>query len=89
MSEDAYPELSEKKEYIFNKIDKEEESFNKTIDTGLAILKDYIDETKAAGEKVLSGDSSSMTPMDSLLISQRRSSRRRGSRLMRTDSPSA
>ena len=56
MSEDAYPELSEKKEYIFNKIDKEEESFNKTIDTGLAILKDYIDETKAAGEKVLSGD---------------------------------
>lgn len=56
VSEDAYPELSEKKEYIFNKIDKEEESFNKTIDTGLAILKDYIDETKAAGEKVLSGD---------------------------------
>ena len=56
VSEDAYPELCEKKEYIFNKIDKEEESFNKTIDTGLAILKDYIEETKAAGEKVLSGD---------------------------------
>lgn len=56
VSQDAYPELGEKKEYIFNKIDKEEESFNKTIDTGLAILKDYIDETKAEGAKVLSGD---------------------------------
>ncbi len=56
VSKDAYPELGEKKEYIFNKIDKEEDSFNKTIDTGLAILKDYIDEVKASGNSVLSGD---------------------------------
>ncbi len=56
VSKDAYPELGEKKEYIFNKIDKEEDSFNKTIDTGLAILKDYIAELKEKGESVLSGD---------------------------------
>ena len=91
VSEDAYPELSEKKEYIFNKIDKEEESFNKTIDTGLAILKDYIERLRLQVRRFsqVTRRSSSMTPMDSLLISQRRSSRRRGSRLMRTDSPSA
>lgn len=56
VSKDAYPELGEKKEYIFNKIDKEEDSFNKTIDTGLAILKDYITELKAEGKNILSGD---------------------------------
>ncbi len=56
VSKDAYPELGEKKEYIFNKIDKEEDSFNKTIDTGLAILKDYITELKTTGKNVLSGD---------------------------------
>ena len=56
VSKDAYPELAEKKEYIFNKIDKEEESFNKTIDTGLAILKDYIAEVKGNGNDILSGE---------------------------------
>ncbi|MGN0435500.1 MAG: alanine--tRNA ligase [Wujia sp.] len=56
VSKDAYPELGEKKEYIFNKIDKEEESFNKTIDTGLAILKDYIAEIKESGSDILSGE---------------------------------
>jgi alanyl-tRNA synthetase len=56
VSKDAYPELGDKKEYIFNKIDKEEESFNRTIDTGLSILKDYIDEIKNSGAKELSGD---------------------------------
>ena len=56
VSQDAYPELGEKKEYIFNKIKKEEESFNKTIDTGLAILKKYTEELKAAGKTVLNGE---------------------------------
>ncbi len=56
VSKDAYPELAEKKEYIFNKIDKEEDSFNKTIDTGLAILKDYIAELQEEGGNTLSGD---------------------------------
>ncbi|MBO5260921.1 MAG: alanine--tRNA ligase [Coprococcus sp.] len=56
VSKDAYPELGEKKEYIFNKIDKEEDSFNKTIDTGLAILKDFILDIKAEGKTCLSGD---------------------------------
>ena len=37
-SKDGYPELEEKKEFIFNVIAKEEEQFNKTIDQGLGIL---------------------------------------------------
>ena len=37
-SKDGYPELEEKKEFIFNVIAKEEEQFNKTIDQGLSIL---------------------------------------------------
>ena len=56
VSKDAYPELGEKKEYIFNKIDKEEDSFNKTIDTGLAILKDYISEIKNENGTELNGE---------------------------------
>ena len=41
-SKDAYPELSEKSEHIFATLNKEEESFNKTIDQGLSML-DTID----------------------------------------------
>lgn len=56
VSKDAYPELEEKKEYIFNKISKEEDSFNRTIDTGLSILNKYTDELHAEKNTVLSGD---------------------------------
>lgn len=55
-SKDGYPELEEKKEFIFNVLTNEENQFNKTIDQGLRILSDMEDEMKAAGEKVLSGD---------------------------------
>ena len=55
-SKDAYPELSEKSEHIFATLNKEEESFNKTIDQGLAILGTFIDEIKAAGKTELSGE---------------------------------
>ena len=55
-SKDGYPELEEKKEFIFKVINNEEEQFNKTIDQGLAILSKMMEETKAAGVSVLSGE---------------------------------
>lgn len=55
-SKDGYPELEEKKEFIFKVITKEENQFNKTIDQGLSILADMEEEMKANGETVLSGE---------------------------------
>ncbi|MCF2683766.1 alanine--tRNA ligase [Faecalicatena contorta] len=55
-SKDGYPELEEKKEFIFKVIAKEEEQFNKTIDQGLSILSDLEAEMAKKGETVLSGD---------------------------------
>ena len=55
-SKDGYPELEEKKEFIFKVITNEEDQFNKTIDQGLAILEDMKKEMEAAGTKVLSGE---------------------------------
>ncbi len=49
-SKDGYPELEEKKEFIFNVIAKEEANFNKTIDQGLAILADMEAEMEKKGE---------------------------------------
>ncbi len=53
---DGYPELDEKKDFIFKVLTQEEEKFNRTIDQGLAILSDMEDKMQAAGEKVLSGE---------------------------------
>lgn len=55
-SKDGYPELEEKKDFIFNVIAKEEAQFNKTIDQGLTILAEMEAEMKKNGEKVLSGE---------------------------------
>ena len=55
-SKDGYPELEEKKEFIFKVLTNEENQFNKTIDQGLRILGEMEDEMKAAGEKTLSGE---------------------------------
>jgi len=55
-SAQGYPELAEKRDYIKKIIRIEEERFAKTIDNGLAILNDYIKETKENSEKTLSGD---------------------------------
>ena len=49
----AYPQLTEKKDYILKIIAIEEENFNKTIDSGLRLLEDMISGTDG---KVLSGD---------------------------------
>ncbi len=50
-SKDGYPELEEKKEFIFKVLTQEEEKFNKTIDQGLAILSDLMEEMKKNGKK--------------------------------------
>ena len=53
---DGYPELEEKKEYIFKTLTAEEEQFNKTIDKGLEILAGMEEKLVAAGLKELSGE---------------------------------
>ncbi len=55
-SQSAYPELKEKFEYIEKVIKTEEERFAETIDQGLSILNEYMDELRANGKKVLSGE---------------------------------
>ena len=55
-SKAGYPELEEKKEFIFKVLTNEENQFNKTIDQGLSILAQLEEEMKAAGEKTLSGE---------------------------------
>jgi len=55
-SKDGYPELEEKKEFIFKVLTQEEEKFDKTIDQGLSILSEMQEQMAAAGEKILSGE---------------------------------
>ena len=55
-AKDGYPELDEKKDFIFNVLTKEEEQFSKTIDQGLHILEEMEAEMKAAGSTQLSGE---------------------------------
>ena len=56
MSKDAYPELADKQEHIFATLNKEEENFNRTIDQGLSILGNFVDEIKKSGSNKLSGE---------------------------------
>lgn len=56
VSKEAYPELEEKKDYLYKIITIEEDRFNETIDQGLNILKGYIDELKANNITELSGE---------------------------------
>ena len=55
-SKDGYPELEEKKDFIYNVIIQEEGKFNKTIDQGLAILADLEESMKEKGVKELDGE---------------------------------
>ena len=57
-SGEAYPELVDKQEYIFKILSIEENSFYKTIDNGMEILKQDMEEMKAAGQTVMSGEKS-------------------------------
>ena len=54
-SKDGYPELDEKKEFIFNVLNQEETKFNKTIDQGLSILASMEEDMAVKGVKTLSG----------------------------------
>ncbi|MCR4943208.1 MAG: alanine--tRNA ligase [Clostridium sp.] len=51
----AYPELVEKQDYIKKMVSLEEERFNETIDSGINILSEYIDELKKENKTVLDG----------------------------------
>ena len=59
-SKDGYPELEEKKDFIFKVLAQEEEKFSKTIDQGLSILSGLETEMAAAGEKILIGTNAFM-----------------------------
>lgn len=52
----AYPELVEKKDYIQKIIRIEEEQFAKTLDKGVSILDDYIEDLKSQGKSELDGE---------------------------------
>ncbi|HBA32035.1 MAG TPA: alanine--tRNA ligase, partial [Parabacteroides goldsteinii] len=52
---DAYPELVVQKTLIEKVIKEEEESFLRTLETGIRLLDKKIEETKAAGKTVISG----------------------------------
>ena len=54
-SRDGYPELEEKKEFIFNVLKQEESKFNKTIDQGLSILNEMAEAVEKEGKKQLGG----------------------------------
>ena len=52
---DAYPELIAQKTLIEKVIKEEEESFLRTLETGIRLLDKKMEETKAAGKNTLSG----------------------------------
>ena len=54
-NESAYPELVDKQEYILKVISLEEDRFNATVDSGLAILSGIVDSLKAEGKSEISG----------------------------------
>jgi alanyl-tRNA synthetase len=55
-SKDGYPELEEKKDYILKLLGIEEEKFNKTIDQGLSILQDMINDLENNKKNILAGE---------------------------------
>ncbi|MCC8067257.1 MAG: alanine--tRNA ligase, partial [Clostridiales bacterium] len=54
-SKDGYPELEEKKEFIFKVLSQEEEKFSRTIDQGLSILGDMEAKLAAKDQTTLDG----------------------------------
>jgi alanyl-tRNA synthetase len=55
-SKDGYPELDEKRDFIYQVLKNEESQFNKTIDQGLKILSELEDKMEKAGQKRLDGE---------------------------------
>ncbi len=56
VSGQAYPVLVAKKDFIQRIIRLEEERFQETLDQGLNILQEYIQDVRKAGSKILPGD---------------------------------
>lgn len=56
-SKHEYTELEDKYEYLVKLLTVEEKNFNETIDRGLNILKNHVEEMKANGQTVLDGKS--------------------------------
>ena len=54
-SKEGYPELEEKKDFIFKVLSQEEDNFNKTIDQGLSILASMENNMQQKGDKTLAG----------------------------------
>ena len=54
-SKEGYPELEEKKDFIFKVLSQEEDKFNKTIDQGLSILAGMESKMQEKVEKTLAG----------------------------------
>ncbi len=52
----VFPEIVEKREFIKEVIKGEEESFNITLDKGLALFNDEVERMKSAGENTFSGE---------------------------------
>ena len=55
VNEGEYGDLREKQQYITRVIHTEEENFNKTLDGGLRIFRDMLEQHKARGEDTFSG----------------------------------
>jgi len=56
LNKNAYPDLIDKTDFIKRCINTEEENFGRTINAGLSMLSDLIDELKATGKSMLSGE---------------------------------
>ena len=52
----AYPELEEKKEYIYKIVQSEETKFMNTIESGMFILNQYLEQAKNAKKNILDGE---------------------------------
>ncbi|MBW2240466.1 MAG: alanine--tRNA ligase [Deltaproteobacteria bacterium] len=51
----VFPELEERRDYVIDRVQREEERFLETLRKGLSLLEDEIGEAKAAGTDVLPG----------------------------------
>ncbi|NWG03995.1 MAG: alanine--tRNA ligase [Syntrophaceae bacterium] len=56
MMKDAYPELRETEAFVSKVIQNEEERFSETLDSGLKILREELEQLQQQGGRVLSGE---------------------------------
>ena len=53
---DAFPELKAQKEIIMKVMKEEEDSFLRTLEKGISLLTNVMEQTKAEGKNVIAGD---------------------------------